>query len=119
MLQYVMNNYNMLLNITGFVVILSSITNLVLPFLILVVSISRIGIHKNKIMKILVVVSLICYLLLALSFIPYWTSVNYEQSFLSNRQPLAIKEYDFQKNVIERKIVEIMDRLVQFRFLEG
>lgn len=45
-----------------------------------------------------------------------------EMENLENRiskNEISEEDYSLQKNLIERKIVEIMDLLVQYRFLEG
>ncbi|NVM01016.1 MAG: hypothetical protein HWN67_01655 [Candidatus Helarchaeota archaeon] len=38
---------------------------------------------------------------------------------VKSRNEIPEEDYEIEKNKIERKIVEVMDRLVQFRFLKG
>ncbi len=42
---------------------------------------------------------------------------NLEDKKLKNL--ISKEDYDFQKNKIERALVEIMDRLVQFRYVQN
>jgi hypothetical protein len=111
-----MINYSDVLTITANVIVVVSVINLFLPFLILTASILQIRSDQNHIIvRVLMFVSIFSYLLLAISFIPYWTCVNYEQSFLTNRQPPAFKTYDGQ--IVIRAGLYINAIIVFFTFL--